>query len=82
VKLFKQDVVLKVESYNLENTSHVLYKCVFVFFIVLNEAVAVCRLLSSGTLRVVSYNMKTDAGIFSETLVLATLCTASHARGL
>jgi len=33
---------------------------------VLNEAVAAGRLLSSGTLRVVSDNMKTDAGSFSE----------------
>ena len=26
VKLFKQAIVLKAESYNLENTSHILYK--------------------------------------------------------
>ena len=47
-----------------------------------NEAVAIFRLLSSGTLVVVSDKMKTDAGIFSETLAAATLRTASRARGL
>ena len=30
-KLFKPAIVLKVESYNLENTSHILYKYVFLW---------------------------------------------------
>jgi len=33
VKLFEPTVVLKIESYNLENTLHVLYKYVFLWCI-------------------------------------------------